>query len=285
MSGFILKQFSKLQFSPLFGGGVLLFGLLLSVSGCANPILQGKLSDAGQEQARLAAQLQEVTLRAEAANKQNELLQKHSAQFQMTAEQSRVETQKLNDQVVQLTAENGRLKSEITEKDNNYKTYQTSMQSKAAVSITPNSSFKKQLLNFNIPGVTSREDGDYLRVEFPDSFLLKSGTWEITTDAEQALRQVINELRLNYPDQEIAVEGHTDDLVASSQNLIYAQEVGMQKALVVYHFLTNNAQINPKQLFVISYGANRPAVANTSEEGRSRNRRVELVVCPQRWNR
>lgn len=283
----IFRQFGRdrSQSPPLYGGGVLVSLLLLFVTGCANPVLQGKLSDAGQEQARLAAQLQEVTLRAEAANKQNELLQKHSAQFQMTAEQSRVETQKLNDQLMQLTAENSRLKSEIAEKDNNFKTYQTSMQNKAAVSITPNSSFRKQLLNFNIPNVTAREDGDYLRVEFPDAFLLKSGSWEITPEAEQALRQVINELRLNYPDQELAVEGHTDDLTASSQNPIYAQEVGMQKALVVYHYLTNNVQVNPKQLFVTSYGANRPVVPNTSEEGRSRNRRVELVVCPQRWNR
>jgi len=244
---------------------------------------QANLDQAKQNQMKLAAQLQEMTLRAESADKLNETLQKHSAQFQQYTEQAKSETQILNEQITQLNAENSRLKSELVDKEQKYQTYQASMKRQGTETIVPNNSFRMQHLQLNIPGVTIREDGDYLRVEFPDSFLLKQGTWQLNPEAEQALKQVINELRLNFPNQEIAVEGHTDNLAASSQNPVYAQELGMQKALVVYNFLTTQAQINPKQLFVTSYGANRPVLPNTSEEGRNRNKRVELVVGPQRW--
>ncbi|MDR1957474.1 MAG: OmpA family protein [Planctomycetaceae bacterium] len=264
---------------------LLLLLLILPVSSCANPVLQGNLSDANRNQERLAAQLQEMTLRAENADRINETLQKHSAQFQQYTEQAKAASQKLTEQITQLNAENSRLKTELAEKEQKVQTYQASMQNKATVTIKPNSSFAAQHLKLNYPELQAREDGDYLRVEFPDSFLLKPGSWQLQEEAEQALRQVINELRLNFPDQEIAVEGHTDDLTASSQHPIHAQEVGMQKALVVYHFLTNEAHVHSKQLVVTSYGANRPVAPNTYEEGRNRNKRVELVVCPQKWNR
>jgi outer membrane protein OmpA-like peptidoglycan-associated protein len=47
----------------------------------------------------------------------------------------------------------------------------------------------------------------------------------------------------------------------------------------------NQSQINPAQLFLAGHGPNHPVVSNATPAGKDRNRRVELVIYPERATR
>ena len=53
--------------------------------------------------------------------------------------------------------------------------------------------------------------------------------------------------------------------------------------MAVYEELASDEGAGPEQLCVVGHGSNRPAVPNATPEGKRRNRRVELVVYPDRW--
>ena len=43
--------------------------------------------------------------------------------------------------------------------------------------------------------------------------------------------------------------------------------------------------MRPQQLFLVAHGSNHPVVSNASLQGKARNRRVELVVYPEQWQK
>jgi chemotaxis protein MotB len=50
----------------------------------------------------------------------------------------------------------------------------------------------------------------------------------------------------------------------------------------VYDVLISRTRVPDDQLAVVGHGSNRPVMSNASPEGKQRNRRVELVVYPDR---
>ncbi len=52
--------------------------------------------------------------------------------------------------------------------------------------------------------------------------------------------------------------------------------------MAVYEVLTGSMRLRAEQLFVVGHGSNHPVVSNATPEGKQRNRRVELVVYPEK---
>lgn len=86
------------------------------------------------------------------------------------------------------------------------------------------------------------------------------------------LQQVADVLQ-QYPDLEIRVEGHTDDVGAESYN----QDLSERRALSVFEFLVG-AGISDKQVTHAGFGETLPVAGNDTPEGRQRNRRVDIVI-------
>jgi OOP family OmpA-OmpF porin len=76
-----------------------------------------------------------------------------------------------------------------------------------------------------------------------------------------------------HPDVRVAVEGHTD----SVGNPEYNQRLSERRARVVADRLIAEG-VAPRRLDVRGFGESRPVADNDTEEGRARNRRVEIVV-------
>jgi chemotaxis protein MotB len=85
-----------------------------------------------------------------------------------------------------------------------------------------------------------------------------------------------------YPDQLIGVEGHTDSRPVQSGTWRNNQHLSIAQALAVYETLLAQTPLQADQLFVVGHGGNHPVVSNATTEGQERNRRVELVVYPER---
>lgn len=93
----------------------------------------------------------------------------------------------------------------------------------------------------------------------------------VTPDSETVLTQV-RQLLQSHPDLRLKIEGHTDNVGAAAANRTLSQ----QRAEAVRAWLVRNG-IAESRLTIEGLGDTRPVAANDTEDGRSRNRRVELV--------
>lgn len=98
------------------------------------------------------------------------------------------------------------------------------------------------------------------------------GSAEILPASEPALEEIAAVLR-DDAGLELIVEGHTDDVGGAEANL----ELSRRRAEAVKRWLVDRAGIAEVRLTTVGYGLTRPVAANDGEEGRAKNRRVELA--------
>jgi outer membrane protein OmpA-like peptidoglycan-associated protein len=91
-------------------------------------------------------------------------------------------------------------------------------------------------------------------------------------EAAKRLQGVFRQVK-EYPNARIVVEGHTCSLGSARHN----QRLSQARAEAIRRFLTKEAAVTASTVECRGYGETRPAAPNTSEEGRRRNRRVEVV--------
>ena len=88
----------------------------------------------------------------------------------------------------------------------------------------------------------------------------------------EILEQAISE----FPESRVTVEGHTDAFGSDAENLGLSRS---RAESVVQHLLTS-MPISPINLHSVGYGESRPVANNETEEGRKRNRRIDIVIQP-----
>ncbi|MBS0491363.1 OmpA family protein [Phenylobacterium sp.] len=93
----------------------------------------------------------------------------------------------------------------------------------------------------------------------------------VSADSEPVLTQV-RDMLTAHPELKLKIEGHTDNVGASAANLTLSQ----QRAAAVKAWLVK-AGISQDRLTTAGHGDSQPVAANDTEDGRSKNRRVELV--------
>ncbi len=79
-----------------------------------------------------------------------------------------------------------------------------------------------------------------------------------------------------FPESRVMVEGHTDAFGSDAQNL----ELSKARAQAVVKHLLASMPISPLNLESVGYGESRPVANNETEEGRTRNRRIDVVIQP-----
>ena len=94
----------------------------------------------------------------------------------------------------------------------------------------------------------------------------------IRAESEPTLRDIAD-VMTRHPDWHLAVGGHTDNIGGDAYNRALSQN----RAEAVRNALIGRYHIAPGSLTSMGYGASKPRDTNDTVEGRSRNRRVELV--------
>ena len=263
---------------------VVLAVLVGLMPGCTSLTGQRAMTPAETREQQLLAQIQEITVKAENLDLINEKYQKDLGQSFKDLEKSDQELTASQQKIADLTSKVASLEAELSQSRQSVQTYQASMHRQSTVTLTPNSSFHNQQLAISSPGVTTAADGDYIRVRIPDAYLFQSGgTWELSMEGRRTLTEVGNQLRLNFPNQEIGIEGHTNQLAINSQRKLNAHEVSAKKAFSVANYLTSENILEDGRLRVGGAGANRPIDYSGTTEGEMKNSRIELVVYPTTW--
>ena len=82
-------------------------------------------------------------------------------------------------------------------------------------------------------------------------------------------------------DLEILVEGHTDNVKGSGKRVIKDNwDLSVLRATAVVKVLMSNPDLNPTQLTAAGRGEYMPFKSNATPEGRSANRRIEIILAP-----
>ena len=121
-----------------------------------------------------------------------------------------------------------------------------------------------------------------LKVTFVDKILFDSGSARINPRGTESLSNFARSFTDNNG-QKIVVEGHTDNVpvgVALRGRYPSNWELSTARATAVVRFLVEEAGLRPERLSASGYGSHRPVDANDTEEGRSRNRRIEIILVP-----
>ena len=79
-----------------------------------------------------------------------------------------------------------------------------------------------------------------------------------------------------FPRSELIIEGHTDSHGGDDFN----QKLSQERAESVQQYMINAMRIPTYRLIATGYGETRPVASNETESGRSRNRRIDIVIRP-----
>ena len=257
---------------------------LVALGGCAdNPmVLQGRINQYEQQQVAMSRQNQQLQDRTRSLDQANQDL---TARLALAGQQ----TQSAEERLVALQEQLRTVTAQLTESqagrqtsDQKAQALNASLHRQNGVSISPNNSFLQTLPVIREAGVYVRRDGDVIRIELPGGQLFEPGTARLRSGAPNLIAEVAGELRRNYPEQIIGVEGHTDSDPVFGGQWRNNHELSIARAMAVYEELTTRMRMRAEQLFVVGHGANHPVVSNATAEGKQRNRRVELVIYPER---
>ena len=95
---------------------------------------------------------------------------------------------------------------------------------------------------------------------------------KIRAESAPALKE-IGDMMAQHPELKIRIEGHTDNVGNADANMTLSEK----RALAVKSYLVNNLSVDAARLTSKGLGASKPVADNTTDEGRQKNRRVELV--------
>ena len=150
-----------------------------------------------------------------------------------------------------------------------------------ATRIKIESSLKEQIENQEIK---LEEIEGKLKVTLVDKILFDPGKVEIATRGKEVLLELADTLRENK-DQNIVVEGHTDD-VPIGLGLIEKYptnwELSAVRAVGVVRFLQEKGWLEPERLTATGYSYYKPVASNDTTAGRRQNRRIEIILVPKR---
>jgi chemotaxis protein MotB len=114
-----------------------------------------------------------------------------------------------------------------------------------------------------------------ITVEISASTLFASGDAVLQGTSMQALTEVAKVLA--EVDNPVRVEGHTDNVPISNPNYPSNWELSSARAGSVVRLFMEQG-VAPARMVAIGYADNKPVDTNTSPEGRSRNRRVNVLI-------
>jgi outer membrane protein OmpA-like peptidoglycan-associated protein len=123
-------------------------------------------------------------------------------------------------------------------------------------------------------GVNVIRDGDNLILDLPSDVTFPVNSYTVDPMFQSTLVKVAGTLK-EYEKTYVDVLGHTD----SSGSDAYNQTLSVNRAQSVANVLTGNG-VQQARIATKGYGESTPKASNTTEEGRSANRRVEIRLVP-----
>ena len=122
-------------------------------------------------------------------------------------------------------------------------------------------------------------------ISLADNMLYKSGSYEINDRAAETLSKIAKSIT-DYKDYEVLIEGNTDNVpvnasAAMMKNIRNNWDLSCLRASSVVQALQNKYGVDPKRLTAGGRGEYNPVTTNSTEVGKQRNRRTQIIITPK----
>ena len=117
-------------------------------------------------------------------------------------------------------------------------------------------------------------------ISLADNMLYKSGSYEINDRAAATLSKIAKIIK-HYKDYDVLIEGNTDNVPISRENIRNNWDLSCLRASSVVQALQNDYGVDPKRLTAGGRGEYNPLQSNTTEAGKQRNRRTQIIITPK----
>lgn len=117
-----------------------------------------------------------------------------------------------------------------------------------------------------------------MMLEMPSDVLFPSGSAQLSSQGQATIDEVAGVLK-TIPDREFQVEGHTDSVPIKNDRYASNWHLGAARALVVVDRMLAQGMAKT-HLSAASFGEYRPVASNDTPEGKTANRRIEIVLVP-----
>ena len=117
-------------------------------------------------------------------------------------------------------------------------------------------------------------------ISLADNMLYKTGSYEINDRAAETLSKIAKIIK-DYKDYDVLIEGNTDNVPISRENIRNNWDLSCLRASSVVQALQNKYGVDPKRLTAGGRGEFNPLATNDTEVGKQRNRRTQIIITPK----
>ena len=249
----------------------------LILSGCAS---KKDLDNCRMENDRLSTSYQDTKEELAAANARLQSLQEQLAE----ARKSNESLQKSLDKSLNNTSDNNvnisKLVDQINE-SNQYIRHLVEVKSKSdSLNLILTNNLTRSLSKEELKEVDVQVLKGVVYISLADNMLYKSGSYEINDRAAETLSKIAK-IITDYKDYDVLIEGNTDDVPISRENIRNNWDLSCLRASSVVQALQTQYGVDPKRLTAGGRGEYNPVTTNDTAVGKQRNRRTQIIITPK----
>ncbi|MGD1843171.1 MAG: flagellar motor protein MotB [Thermonemataceae bacterium] len=154
------------------------------------------------------------------------------------------------------------------------------IQQKDSVAMVLVNNIKKSLDDVNDKDINVKVIKGVVFISLSDNLLFRSGQTELLPDARRILAKVSKIIKDN-PDLEVLVEGHTDNQPISTNCIEDNWDLSVLRATEVVRYFQKEFSVVPARMTAGGRSEYVPKAKNDSAQGRSVNRRTEIILTPK----
>lgn len=156
----------------------------------------------------------------------------------------------------------------------------TKIQEKDSLNLSLVMNLKRSLSDINDDDVQVEVRGGKVHVSISDRLLFRSGSHRVTEEAKMVLGKVATVLN-DHRKLDVMVEGHTDDVPIGNSCIKDNWDLSVKRATAVVRVLEEEHYVAPERMIAAGRSEFLPIAENADSDGRSLNRRTEIVITPR----
>lgn len=231
-----------------------------------NKALQTNYTDTKEKLAAASARVASLEQQLAQEEKANKALQSALDKSLTNANQNNISIEKLVDQI---------------NESNKYIRHLVEVKSKSdSLNIVLTNNLTRSLSKEELKEVDVQVLKRVVYISLADNMLYKSGSYEINERASETLSKIAKIIK-DYKDYDVLIEGNTDNVPIKRENIRNNWDLSCLRASSVVQALQNDYGVDPKRLTAGGRGEYNPLQPNTTEVGKQRNRRTQIIITPK----
>jgi chemotaxis protein MotB len=137
--------------------------------------------------------------------------------------------------------------------------------------------------NGDLEGVEAKITNEGLVITFKNDFVFFSGSAALTEKATKLLDNIGATISEKFALHYIRVEGHTDNQPINTYLYPSNWELSSARSSSIIRYLSSRFKFMPNIFSAVGYADTRPVADNSTEQGRAKNRRVEILILKNKY--